>query len=385
MKEREFKNFIFSSYYFCNIGLFAFFLAVIPLYLVNQSFSLELVAYHSLAGTLAYMFGGSFALSFLRKRITASQLVIIFGILSPILYLFFLFLNEPWLIIISWFFFFLVRMGANTIVDTELIAQTEAGISRFEKIRLWGSVGFIVLGCIFGYCTDRFGVNTCAQIVFFILCIQVFLSFKIVKYFTEFKSKENKSSIFEILTNFPLLLLFAATALNWLSHAPLYTYLSIYLEKLNWNPQSITFAWNIGVLSETILFFYFSRMERFFSLKILFSFSMFVMFFRWIILWNIENFYVILFSQSLHAFSFGAVYLCSMRLAYQFSPDHSKSSAQGALNLFGLGFGSLLGRILISYQAHFITNKFEIAELFFFSAICAFFAFLLSLFIKKAY
>jgi PPP family 3-phenylpropionic acid transporter len=379
------KNFIFSSYYFCNVGLFAFFLAVVPLYLVSKSFTLELIAYHSLVGTFAYMLGGTFALGLIGKTLSPVRLVVGFGALSPLLYLIFLLLNDPWSMIIAWFFFFLVRMGVNTIVDTELIAQTEAGLSRFEKIRLWGSIGFIIFGAIFGYCTEHFGINTCAYIVLFILCFQVYLSFKVINYFTEINvTKNNKINLLEILRNRPMVLLLAATALNWFSHAPLYTYLSIYLEKLNWSPQSITLAWNIGVLSETILFFCFSRIESVISLNKLFSLGMIVMVLRWIILWRSENYYVLMASQSLHAFSFGAVYLCSMRLAHQFSSKNSKSNAQGTLNLLGLGFGSLLGRILISYQAQFISDKMQISELFLFSAACAFFAFLLSLGIRNS-
>ena len=180
----------------------------------------------------------------------------------------------------------------------------------------------------------------------------------------------------KILKNKNIFILFTSVALCWISHAPLYTYLSLYLENLSFSPNQISLVWNIGVIAEIIIFICFSYFETYLSLSSILKLSLFLASFRWLILYFSQNFIIILASQVLHAFSFGAVLMCSAKLAYQYFPQTVKEKSQGYLSLLGIGMGSLIGRIILTTFPITLNNYSEVRYLFFASMFISILAFL---------
>jgi MFS transporter, PPP family, 3-phenylpropionic acid transporter len=185
-----------------------------------------------------------------------------------------------------------------------------------------------------------------------------------------FTPEKPRTGALQILQQPGFLLLLGAVALTWASHGPLYVYLSLYLKGLGWSGQMISLAWNVGVFAEILVFSFFYRLEGRFALMTIFRVSIFLALVRWLILANFTNPLCILASQALHAFSFGAFYLASIKLAFRTLPDDMRDRGQGFLTGLGSGLGSFLGRMAAGLPGEALTTP-ELLRLVFWGAAAA--------------
>lgn len=133
----------------------------------------------------------------------------------------------------------------------------------------------------------------------------------------------------------------------------------------------ISVAWTIGVIAEIAFFAYFRRVEKKVSLEEILTVSLILTVVRWVILASVTNTTVILISQALHAFTFGGVYVASMRLVPKLLPSEQHDRGQGYLVTFGSGLGSLVGRLSAGWGAMFLASYLGVQQLFVFSALLA--------------
>ena len=357
--------FLFSSFQFLHVGFFAYYIAFLPLYLADIGLTPRQIAIQSLFGTITMMFFGTGAAEISGRRLTPQFLSNLTTITSIILFIIFLQTKDPFLVPIIWAIFMGIKFASGMLVDIELLKRNAEGELRFEKIRLWGSIGFIFFGALFGFLFKTYGsiVGSIALLPFLIL--QAMIGIYLSKYL---KLPDHHSmpklAIFKVLKDRNVFLLFTSVALCWIAHAPIYTYLSLYLERLSYSPTYISVAWNLGVLAEIWFFLVFSAFQKHFSILRILQLSLAVATIRWFLLFSFQGIWIILATQLLHAFSFGAVYLCSTNLAYKFFPLGFKDKSQSYLSLLGIGMGSLVGRLILSTKFAEITDYLD-ARIFF--------------------
>lgn len=247
--------------------------------------------------------------------------------------------------------------------DTVLVRASSLQAIRFERIRLWGSVGFIVVSYTFGFALDAFGERSLSWVALAV-AIPLFVSaFGLSRAWSSSRyslltselgpghsehapSRENTAESERVAWKMSLTLLLLACGLMWASSGVLYVFLSVYLRHLGWSGTAISTAWAIGILAEILMFMNFNFVERRFSLQTIFRVSILAGALRWALMTISPSPYVILSAQLLHSLSFAAFYLSSVKLVYAILPAHLKDRGQGYLGAFGSGLGSLIGRIL---------------------------------------
>jgi MFS transporter, PPP family, 3-phenylpropionic acid transporter len=374
-------RFLFSLIQFLNTGFFAFILVFFPIYAEYLSFNAKEIGTFNIFSVLATMLASPLILYFVNQTFQPSLLLKICSLLSPITYLGLL-MDSSFL----WFSFFWtsfvgLRIATNTLVDVQLLKLSARGTLRFELVRVWGSIGFILLGTGFGILFDFLDTSIAVWIILFFVVFQSVVSFKLSYLLEPFDLTSKSLTFKDILKLFltkRILGLFLSIGFIWLSHAPFYVYLSLYLQAIGWNSSQISLAWNMGVLAEIVLFLCFRRIEIKSSLTSILTISMIITVARWLIIGFSDNFYLILFSQTLHAFSFGACYLVSMRLSYEWFPEGYKEKSQGLLTLFSVGLGSLAGRLLVTFLAKFHEGYADFSSMFYVAACIASIGVLLS-------
>jgi PPP family 3-phenylpropionic acid transporter len=375
-------RFLFSLIQFLNTGFFAFILIFFPIYAEYISFNAEEIGIFNICSVLATMLASPMILHFVNQTFQPSLLLKICSFLTPVAYLGLL-SNGSFL----WFSFFWtsfvgLRIAANTLVDVQLIKLSARGILRFELVRVWGSIGFIVLGTGFGILFDFLDTSIAVWLILFFVIFQSVMSYKLSYLLEPFDSMSRSITRRDILKLFftkRILGLFLSIGFIWLSHAPFYVYLSLYLQAIGWSSSQISLAWNMGVLAEIVLFLCFRRLEIKSSLTSILTISMIITIARWLIIGYSDNFYLILLSQTLHAFSFGACYLVSIRLSYEWFPEGYKEKSQGLLTLFSVGLGSLAGRFLVTFLAKYYEGYATFSSMFYVAACIACIAVLLSI------
>ena len=375
---------LFCLHQFFHVGLFSYYIALLPLYLAQNGFRPVDIAYLSLCSTVSMMFSGFIIVEIVGKKLTASFAIKALALISNFLYLAFLSSGSVVQISTIWSFFIGTRISIGILIDTELVRQNSLSKLNFERIRVWGSIGFIFFGAVLGILFDNLGPDLTSKMLILVMVIQFFVNFSLAD---RIKSHSVVHlpllNSLKVLFNKNILLLLLTIAFTWVSHGPLYTYLSLYLKRLSYTSNEISFAWNLGVVAEIIFFISLSKLNKFFSLINIFKWSVYLSVIRWLILVLLNQKYMIYFSQLLHAFSFAGVYICSTKLIFNFFPTNLNAKSQGYLSLFGIGMGSLIGRIILSLPILEIEDYLNVKYLFILSLISSLIASILCFNIDK--
>jgi PPP family 3-phenylpropionic acid transporter len=331
---------LFSLAQFLTVGFYSFILGSFPIYLSDIGLSSTEIAWVNVLGTVVFMSGGFVVLHIMSEKLTAKKIIYWSSFLSlPIFYLF-LSARGVVLVTITWFLFSICTVFTQTLLDVHLLRCNERGEMRYERIRAWGSIilGFVV--------------------------IRSLISLKIASYIETPPLHDSDLKLGHSVFKLPVILLLISAAALFMSHAPLYVYQSLYLRALGWSSTEISIALNLSVFAEVLFFLNFKRLERFMKLETILILSALCTMLRWLMMGLSTNFYIILLSELLHAFSFGGVFLASIRLAYNYFPEPFKGKSQGILSLFGSGLGSLLGRYGIKEVGTWYTDYSQYNQMF---------------------
>lgn len=335
---------LFSLAQFLSVGFFSFTLGFFPIYLSDIGLSSSDIAWVNLIGTIVSMSGGFVVLHIMSKRLTAARLVVLSSVLSvPVFYLF-LNVKDVVSVTCAWFVFSIFTIFTQTLLDVHLLRCNERGELRYERIRAWGSIGFIVFAFLLGLMVDNFGSIYSTWCILGFILLRSILGIAIVPFIETPVQHSEELRLSDSIFKLPFILLLISTAALFMSHSPVYVYQSLYLRALGWSSTEISVALNLSVFAEVLFFLNFNRLERLMKLENILILSALCTMLRWLMMGLSTNFYVIMLSELLHSFSFGGVFLASIRLSYNYFPEPFKSKSQGILTLFGTGLGSLLGR-----------------------------------------
>ncbi|MFN8392588.1 MAG: MFS transporter [Bdellovibrionota bacterium] len=366
---------VYSLMYFALNAANAVSLAFFPLHCKHLGFSPFKIALISAASNIGTILGAPGFTALAHYAVPARKILRVCSLGCVALYLPLLVTSYFPLLIALWLMFAICWSGCNVCVDTRAIRESLAGRIRFERVRIWGSIGFIVSLTVLGQAVDRIGVES---IVVFGLLFAGAIALAASPLLPRLAAatglaaeERSGSSIRSIPGRGCFFMVLVAVALCWTSHGALYVYFSIYLRALGWSGSMISVAWDIGVVAEVILFMCFARIAERVSLVRILQTSAALTVLRWLILSSTADPEIILSSQVLHAFSFGSFYLASLKLVHQILPPDFRDRGQGFLSGFGSGLGSLSGRVIFGALASGIPDAVDYHLLFRSSAVLA--------------
>lgn len=377
------KVFKYSVHYFLSVSFYSFLLGFFPLYCKDLGYTSFEIAMIAASATIATIIGPPALLQLAHNLVSPRVIFWTGGIVALAVFLLMSAANSFYYVAPIWFACILVKRGCDSLVDAQTLRDSSNKELRFEKIRLWGSFGFIATSSITGMLFDTFGSASvlpsgAANLLFiaiwgFILAPLLPGTVGKLARPRELSSKAAHSAPRSVF-------LLAVTSIMLLSasHSVLYGYLSLYLRALGWSGALISAAWNIGVLAEIVFFFLFFQLEKHLSLSRIFQLSVGAAIVRWLVLVFCDSQPIILISQVLHAFTFGGSYLASLKIVHQILPDHLKDRGQGALIAFGQGVGSLFGYFAAGLGASLLVSDRDLNLLFIGAAALALLSLLIS-------
>lgn len=376
----------FSIFYFFLSFAQGVSLAFFPLHCSYLGFTPFQIAIAAAAQSFATLVGAPTFAAISHRYISPRKLLFVSSILTCLLYLPLLVVSSFATVFPIWLAYLLIFSAMVVTIDTRaVIASTNKEI-RFERARLWGSIGFVASLATIGFLIDLFGLQAIMWVGFSCACALHGLYYLIkVRMPTECGRQRMHLVSPTPWRSFagPLAIVLGATALLWASHSAYYVYFSIYLKSLGWSGTSIAAAWNTGVVAEIVLFINFHRLSDRFPLTRIFVVAGVLAVVRWIVLAQTSHPETLVLIQILHAASFGAVYLSSIRLVQRIAPPDYRERAQGLLVGLSSGGGSLLGRVGFGYLAVSIADPRDFDILFWPSAAIAALGTLLVLLAKE--
>lgn len=223
---------------------------------------------------------------------------------------------------------------------------------RYSRIRLWGSIGFILAVSLFGWLFDYVALSTFPALVAGGL-LTIFISSWIVgdpPYASEYKlhrvDQQNSHSFLQLLKQPQIAIFFIVCFLMVLSHGPYYTFFSLLMEQYHYKHTAIGLLWSLGVVAEVILFWYMHRLLPHWGLRSLLLVSLIATTIRWLLLaWFPQFLSVMLFSQCLHAFSFAGFHAGAIETVRRLFSVQQSGKAQAFYSAVGYGAGNALGAL----------------------------------------
>ncbi len=338
-----------SSFYFFFFAALGIFVPYWPLYLKSLDFTAieigELMAIVMGSKILApYLLG--WLSDYLQKRLIIIQVSLLFtvaafaGVLT--------YQSYWWFVVVMTVFGFFWN-ASLPLFEALTLDHFSGNTSRYSHIRLWGSIGFIISVAALPLVIDEGGISLLPLLMLSLL-IANGLSSLLVKDKVEKITEEGDKKIFEILKQPIVIGLLLACALQSLSHGAYYTFFSIYLEDHGYSRSTTGLMWALGVFAEVILFMVMHRLFSRFGTTRLFALALLLTSFRWVILafW-VDSFSLLLFTQLLHAASFGLFHATAISLTHQLFPGKLHARGQALYAGISFGLGGALGNLLSGY------------------------------------
>ena len=270
-----------------------------------------------------------------------------------------------------WLFFVMLSLSLFTsstlpLSESLTLAHLATTNGHYSRIRMWGSLGFIVAAVVLGFLIDAYGIKS---LLWFLLSVQIILfslTFKLPDA-TVAPHAHDHFSIWQIIKQPVVIALLLGCALMVTAHGVLYNFYSIYLAEHGYSKGMIGLLWSLGVICEIIIFMLMPKLMVRFSLKtiLLTSLALAVLRFGMIGV-AVDKVWWLLIAQSLHAFTFGSFHAASVEVITQFFNGRHQAKGQAIYNSVAYGVGGTIGGLAGGYALQYMggQNTFLLAALF---------------------
>lgn len=214
----------------------------------------------------------------------------------------------------------------------------------YGQIRLWGSIGFIVLTVSVGKALDIFSSEAPVYASLFVLT-GLFIASLFIRQPEKVPSKEEETgTLWQIAKNRTFLLFLAAAALLQVSFGAYYGFFALYMRDLDYSGQQTGLLIAIGVVAEIGIFLIARRLISRFGVWQLLLACLVLTAMRWYALAAWAQFgMVVVVSQLIHALSFGLAHVTAMHFITHFFPARFQSRGQALYVSIAFGIGGALG------------------------------------------
>ena len=236
--------------------------------------------------------------------------------------------------------------AALPLFEANVIAMAEGDSGRYARIRLWGSVGFIIAVLLAGWTLDHLPMSSLLWMVLAMLVLAALSSRAIPEYRPGAETASPHDSIWPILKRPEIVALFIACFLMMASQSANFVFYSIYMVDNGHSKSTVGILWSIGVIAEIAIFLSLPRLNRRYTPYVLFSFSFAVTALRFLLVgWFPASLALQVIAQSFHAFTFGTWHAAAMAMLHQWFPAQFGTRGQALYTSFSFGVGGALGGI----------------------------------------
>jgi len=178
-------------------------------------------------------------------------------------------------------------------------------------------------------------------------------------------SKERGQRITEVL-NAKVITLLVLCLLMQLSHAPLQSFMSLYLADYGYSSFQIGLLWSVGVICEIVVFIFAYKLLAAYSLSALLTFTFLCAAARWLLIGLFPDIAIIVvLTQASHSITFGLYHAVMMQLIDRFFVGATQIRGQALYSSITYGLGGAVG----SYLSGYIWSDIGKQELFLLSGL----------------
>lgn len=231
------------------------------------------------------------------------------------------------------------------LVEALTLGHLAAAPERYGRIRLWGSVGFIVTVMGVGLLLDAAPIRSQLWVSWVLLLGTLVSALTLTE--VPARAGQAAGSILVVLRQRKVVFLLGAGLLMSAAHGALYVFYSIHLVAQGYGKTLVGLLWTLGVVAEIFVFLFMPRISRRVSLRqiLLACFALAVLRFL-LIGWTVEFIGLLVFAQLLHGASFGAHHATTMAALNRWFVASQQARAQALYGSVAYGAGGLGGALL---------------------------------------
>lgn len=256
---------------------------------------------------------------------------------------------------VGWLAFVLLLMFIHT---SAMMPMSEAALAhlvstdgdfdarRYGRVRLWGSLGFLVTVFVAGAWFERMGMQSFPSwAVGSLLALNVSVWW-LPNHREPAHHTEERVPVLAVLRQAKVQWFFATVFFHVLSHIGIYVFFSLYLDELGYSKTMIGVLWAVSVAAEIVWFFTQSRWLPKFSLSGWLLLCAAAMVLRMgLTTWAAGWLLALLLAQLLHALTFATQHTVCIALLSEYFPGRLRGRGQALYASIGYGVPGVLGAL----------------------------------------
>lgn len=238
-------------------------------------------------------------------------------------------------------------------------ARLGARRTQYGRIRVWGSVGFVVSNLGFGALLQALGYGWLIWTLLPVFALLLLSAW----YNTDAPVPPQpdspdastpvegfRASILPRLRDRSLWVFLLTAFAMQVAHGPFYVFFSLHLDHNGYPAQAVGGLWSVGVTAEILMFLLVPRLLKRYSAQVIMTGCFVIGTVRWLVTALLpEHAPAIVLAQCGHAFTFAAFHSAGMQAISQYFPGRSGVHGQGLLYGLGSGAGGVLGALMAGW------------------------------------
>jgi MFS transporter, PPP family, 3-phenylpropionic acid transporter len=252
-------------------------------------------------------------------------------------------------------FFFGLMLALNLFTSAQgplsealMLSSMRGDLTHYGRLRLWGSVGFIVTVIAAGQLLDWQGIALMPWIALVLLAMVAGVALN-MREEVAIPRTQDTPSVRQLLRQKAVIAFFISTFLMIAAHASLYVYYSLYLSQIGYSKTVIGLMWSLGVVAEILFFYFQAPLFRRFGVATLMLTSLLIGVVRFLMIgFGAESMVMLLTAQILHAATFGVHHSASVATLQRWFAGPLQARGQALFISVSYGLGGSLGGLLLS-------------------------------------
>lgn len=239
--------------------------------------------------------------------------------------------------------------AALPLIEATTLSHLVEELGRYGRIRVWGSVGFILAVVGVGYLLDRLSPSALLWVILTLMAGMLLQAMLLNDRPVE-PHPGDHVPVWHIVRQPAVIAIIVASACLAAAHGPYYTFYTIHLVNHGYTKALAGWLWALGVVCEIGIFVWMSRLYRAFSLRTILIASALLAALRFVMIgWGAESLTVLLLAQTLHAASFGAFHAAAIGVIHKLFRGRHQARGQAIYGSLAYGIGGAIGGLASGY------------------------------------
>lgn len=222
-------------------------------------------------------------------------------------------------------------------------------MGRYGRIRLWGSIGYIVAVAFAGWLLDRIEIRWLLTMVMAWMVVLLVFSWLTPEHVSG-ESHEKPEPVWKRLKEPAIACFIAACFMNAASQGASFVFFSIYMVEHGHSKTAVGALWSIGVVFEIAMFMLLPRLFQRYTHYSVFVFGFGASIVRYLIVAAFpDSFLAQAVAQALHMFTFATYHAIALNVVHSIFTGRAQNRGQAMYTSLSWGLGGAVGGLLAGW------------------------------------